>query len=197
MGLKGKIVIITLITIVSLVGVGFATWTFTSPVNSDAVGVSAGAHAAIEAEDVLVQTAEGDTITTLYIICEKPGNGGIYWSTTNDSTAFSNKITQIKLVGIVNENDFSVLDFSTYTGTFTCSFEGDNSGTYFNIPAISINHDETSTDEDSDLEYLYTLPDLTYKTTPSSVSQVEDMLQEVADMNHTITFSFKVKEVND
>ena len=196
MSLKTTIVIIALIAIVSLVGVGFATWTFTTPTDGD-VGVTAGAYAAIEADNVEVTTADGlTTIDTLYIICDQPSTGhGIFWSTTNDSTAFANQITQIKLIGSVNEDDNDILDFIKYTGTFTCSFDGDDTLTYFDVPAIDIDEDVTSTGKDTTVEYLYTLPSLTYKDTPESVDEVNEMLTAVNDLSITITFSFKVKEV--
>ena len=194
MSLKGKIIVITLITIVTLVGVGFATWTFTETTNNNTTVVG-GAHAAIEANNVGVQTAGGSTLTNLYIICDSPSANGIYWSTTNDNTAFANRITQIKLVGAVTENDFDVADFATYTGTFTCSFAG-YTGTYFDIPAISINENRTSADRDDPVEVYYTLPVLTYKSTPTSVAEVTAMQTAISSLGVTITFSFKVDRVN-
>ena len=194
MNLKGKIVIITLVAIVALVGVGFATWTFTTPVDGDA-GISAGAHAAIEASNVEVKTADGSsTISTLYIICDQTSGNGIYWSKANGSTALTNQITQIKLVGSVKEEDFDVVDFTTYTGTFTCTFAG-YTGTYFDIPAISFTQDVTSNGRDDAVTYTYTLPDLNYKVTPASVAQVEAMQTEINGLSLTIDCSFNVKSV--
>ena len=87
MSLKGKIIVITLITIVTLVGVGFATWTFTGSEES-AYNISGYATAAIEANGLDVKNSDGSaTVNNLYIICDSQSNHGIYWSTTNDATA--------------------------------------------------------------------------------------------------------------
>lgn len=197
MNLKGKIILIALITIIALVGAGFATWTFTTAVDADIDHVSGAAHAAIEANGLQVKSADGSTtISTLYIICDSPSDEGIYWSTTNDSTAAAHKITQVKLIGSVNEDDFDVLDFSTYTGTFTASMTGaPNSTTWVNVPTITLDQDVVSASKNANVEYLYTLPTLTYKAVPSSVAEVEALQTEVNAFDLTITFSFSVDSV--
>lgn len=196
MKLRNKIAIITLVAIIALVGAGFATWAFTTSVDDSVAGISGGAHAAIEAENVQIKKADGSAvISNLYIICDSPDGEGIYWSTTNDSTAPANKITQVKLVGSVNEDDFDVLDFATYVGNFSCSFAGVSTGTWVNVPAIALDADVASTGKNTDVEYLFTLPTLTYKTVPTSVAEVEALQTEVNALNLTITFSFKVDSV--
>ena len=192
MNLRSKIVIITLMAVVAIVGVGYATWTFNTEATGN-VDVTATGFAAIEANNVQVKNATGTAdVTVLYIVCEKPGEGGIYWSTAADGSA---KITQIKLIGVVNEDDNDKLDFTKYTGTFTCDFAGDNTLTYFNIPAISINEDVESASKNANVEYLYTLPTLSYKDAPESVAEVNEMLAEVNNKSIEITFSFAVKSV--
>jgi len=196
MRLSNKIAIISIIAIIALIGAGFATWTFATSVDSSIDDISGGAHAAIEANNVVIKNAAGTaTISTLYIICDSPSDEGIYWSTTNDSTAAANKITQIKLIGSVNEDDNDVLDFSTYTGTFSCSFAGVSTGTWVNVPSISLSQNVTSESKNADVEYLYTLPTLTYKAVPTSVSEVNSLQTEVNALDLTITFSFSVSSV--
>lgn len=196
MNLKGKIAIITIIAIIAVIGAGFATWTFTTAVDADIDNISGAAHAAIEANNVQVKTADGSAVvSTLYIICDSPSDEGIYWSTTNDSTAASHKITQVKLIGSVNEDDLDILDFSTYTGTFTCSFAGVSTGTWVNVPSISLDQDVVSASKNANVEYLYTLPTLTYKVVPTDVSEVEALQAEVSALDLTITFSFNVDSV--
>ena len=196
MRLSNKIAIISIIAIIALIGAGFATWTFATSVDSSIDDISGGAHAAIEADNVVIKNATGTaTVSTLYIICDSPSDEGIYWSTTNDSTAAANKITQIKLIGSVNEDDNDVLDFSTYTGTFSCSFAGVSTGTWVNVPSISLSQNVTSTTKNADVEYLYTLPTLTYKAVPTDVSEVNALQAEVNALDLTITFSFSVSSV--
>ncbi len=196
MNLKGKIVLITVITIIAIVGVGFATWTFTNSVNESVSGITGEATAAIEAQGVQVKTADGSaTVSALYIICDSPTTGnGIYWSTTNDSTAYANRITQVKLIGSVNEDDNDILDFSTYVGNFSCSFAAVN-GTWVNIAALAVDHDETSLSKNADVEYVVNLPALSYAAVPADVSEVNALETEVNALSLTITFSFEVKSV--
>ncbi len=192
MNLQSKIVIITVMAMVALVGVGYAAWTFNTAQTSD-VSVSSSAFAAIEADNVQVKNATGDApVTNLYIICSKPDADGIYWSTTADG---QNPITQLKLIGVVNEDDNDYVDFTTYTGTFTCSYAGNSSLTYVNVPAFSLNQDVTSTTKNANVEYSYTLPTLSYKVTPGSVAEVNAMQEEVNALSIQITFSFSVKSV--
>ena len=194
MNLKGKIVIITLVAIVALVGVGFATWTFTNSVSGN-TPVSGNATAAIEANAVQVKNAAGTAdVTNLYIICDSQAGNGIYWSTTADG---SDPITQLKLVGSVNEDDNDIVDFSKYTGTFTSSIEGvPDSTTWINIASFTVlNTDVESTSKNADVAYNYTLPALTYKDVPENVAEVDALETEVNAIHITITFSFSVKSV--
>lgn len=195
MNLRSKIVIITLMAVVALVGVGYASWTFTTAATGD-VNVTSAAYAAIEANNVQVKNAAGTAdVTNLYIICDQPSGHGIYWSTTNDSTAYANKITQVKLIGSVNEDDNDYLDFEKYTGTFSCSYAGISTLTYITVPAFALNQDVESANASADVEYVYTLPELTYKAAPTSVAQVNAMLEEVNALSIQITFNFSVKSV--
>ena len=194
MNLKGKIVIITLVAIVALVGVGFATFTFTNSVN-DSAAISGNVAAAIEAKSVEVKNAEGNAdVTNLYIICSSQAANGIYWSTTADG---SNQITQVKLIGSVNEDDNDFVDFTEYTGTFTSSVTGaPESTTWINIASFTtLNEDVASTSKNAPVEYYYTLPALTYKDVPENVTEVNALQTEVNAISITITFTFSVKSV--
>lgn len=194
MKIQNKIAIICLIAIIAIIGTGFATWTFTTSVDADIASISGSATAAIEASNVQVKTADGSaTVSTLYIICDSPNGDGIYWSTSADG---SNPITQVKLIGIVNEDDNDILDFSTYVGTFTASMTGaPNSTTWVNVPTVTLDHDVTSTGKNTNVEYVYTLPTLSYKAVPTSVSEVNALETEVNAFDLTITFSFSVDSV--
>lgn len=196
MNLKSKIILITLVTIIALVGVGFATWTFTTSVNTDIDNINGAATAAIEANNVQVKTADGSaTVSALYIICDSPTTGnGIYWSTTNDSTAAANAITQVKLIGSVNEDDNDILDFTTYVGNFSCTFAA-VSGTYVSVAALNLDQDVTSTSKNANVEYTVNLPALSYATTPTDVAGVNALETEVNALNLTLTFNFEVKSV--
>ena len=194
MNLKGKIVIITLVAIVALVGVGFATFTFTNSVD-DSAAISGNVAAAIEAQNVEVKNAAGTAdVTNLYIICASQAEDGIYWSTQANG---SDKITQVKLVGSVNEDDNDFVDFTKYTGTFTSSITGmPASTTWINIASFAtINEDVESTSKNAPVEYNYTLPALSYKDVPENVAEVDELETEVNAISITITFSFKVKSV--
>jgi hypothetical protein len=193
MKLRSKILIITIMAVVALMGVGYATWTFTTA-KTENVNVAGTAFAAIEANNVQIKNAEGTAdVTNLYIICAKPEADGIYWSTTADG---NNRITQIKLIGSVNEDDLGKLDFTTYTGTFSCAYVGNSTLTYVNIPAFALTEDVVSTGKNTDVEYVYTLPTLSYKTTPANVAQVQAMYAEVSALSSIeIQFSFNVKAV--
>ena len=194
MNLKGKIVIITLVAIVALVGVGFATFTFTNSVD-DSAAISGNVAAAIEAQSVTVKNAAGTAdVTNLYIICASQAEDGIYWSTTADG---SDPITQLKLIGSVNEDDNDIVDFTKYTGTFISSIEGvPDSTTWINIASFTVlNTDVESTSKNANVEYNYTLPALSYKQVPNSVAQVNSLETEVNAISITITFSFSVKSV--
>ena len=193
MNLRSKIVIITVMAVVALIGVGYATWTFNTEQTAN-VTTTGLATAAIEANGLQVKSGS-NVITQLYIICDQPSGHGIFWSTTNDSTAYDNMITQVKLIGVVNEDDNDYLDFTTYTGNFSCSYAGVSTLTYVDVPAFALNEDVESESADANVSYIYTLPALSYKTTPANVAQVNAMLDEVNALSIQITFSFSVKSV--
>ena len=198
MNLRNKIILITIVTIIALVGVGFATWTFTNQVEASVSGAEGAVTAAIEADGLEVKTADGSaTVTALYIICDSPTTGhGIYWSTTNDTTSWDNRIEQIKLVGSVNENDFDIADFTKYTGKFTGSSNAVTAGTWIDaISAIALDQDVESASKNADVQTLVTLPTLSYKDIPENVAEVEALKTEANAISITITFHFNVKEV--
>ena len=194
MNLRSKIVIITLMAVVAIVGVGYATWTFNTEVNASVTGVTGKVAASIVADDVKV-TKDGSTeIEHLYIICSKPDVEGIFWSTTADG---SDPIEQLKLVGSVDVEERDFVDFATYTGSFDCTFAGKTDGAWVNIPAKNVsNATVTSTSADGTVVYVYTLPTLTYKQSVSSLENLDSLQTEVNGLDDlTFSFSFKVVSV--
>lgn len=189
MSLKSAIVIITLITIVSLVGVGFATWTFDTT-KADTADYTGKVAAAIEANDLEVKKGE-TSISNLYIICASQAENGIYWSTTANG---SDRITQIQLVGSVTVDDNDFVDYTAYKGTFTCTSAAVN-GTWISIAAINLNQEETSADAHSAITYDFTLPALSYAQVPSSIAEVDAMEEEANAISIILTFNFKVTGV--
>ena len=202
MNSKSRLALIAVMAIMILIGAGFATWAFTTSVNEEVSGISGAVTAAIEANNVEVTTVDGSaTISTLYIICDAPSGqeglvagNGIYWSTTNDSTAYANRITQVKLIGSITEDDNDILDFTNYIGNFSCSFSA-VAGTWVNVAALSVDHDETSATKTANVEYVVNLPAVSYADIPENVSEVNALETEVNALNLTLTFSFKVKSV--
>ncbi len=199
MNLRNKIILITIVTIIALVGVGFATWTFTNLFTESVSAISGAATAAIVANNVQVKTADGSAaVSALYIICDSPNNGGhgIYWSTTKDTNSWDNRIEQVMLVGSVNENDFNIADFTKYTGTSTGESNEVTAGTWIDaISAIALNKDVESASKNADVKTLVTLPTLSYKDIPENVAEVEALQTEANAISITITFHFNVKSV--
>ena len=123
MNLKNKLAVITATAMLAFVGTGFAAWTFTKSVNADVASITGKVTAAIEAKELKVQDGSGNDVAGLYLICDAPAGQtdllageGIYWSTKNDTTAKANKITSLKLIGSVNEDDNDIADITTYDG---------------------------------------------------------------------------------
>ena len=201
MKLKNKLAIIMSVAMLAFAGVGYAAWTFTNEV-SDSASVTGKATAAIEASGVRVVDGDDADISNLYIICDAPtgqeglndGNG-IYWSTEN-SNDVSKKITTIKLIGSVNEHDEDILDFSTYTGHFSSTATSAINGTWVNVAATTaLNQDVVSASKNADVEYVWTLPALSYADIPENVAEVDLLKAEVNAISLTFSFKFNVKSV--
>ena len=192
MSLKSAIVIITLVTIVSLVGVGFATWTFDTT-KADTADYTGKVTAAIEANGLEVKDSAGtNDVSNLYIICDAQSGKGIYWSTNADGSG--DPITQLKLVGSVTVDDNDIVDYTAYKGTFTCTSAA-VTGTWISIAAVTLNEEVTSTGTHSNITYNFTLPALSYVAVPNSIAQVDEMEEEANAISITLTFNFKVTGV--
>lgn len=199
MKLRNKIAAITAAAMLAFTSVGFAAWTFTNTVN-DSATVTGKVTAAIEASGLAVKDASNNDVAGLYLICDAPSGqagliagDGIYWSTQADG---SDTVTTIKLVGSVNEDDNDIADITTYVGHFASTATSAVTGTYVNIAATTaLNQDVTSDDKDSDVEYVWTLPAVSYATVPTSVAEVDALQSEVAALSLTFAFTFNVKSV--
>ena len=157
MKLRNKIAIISGSAMLAFAGVGFAAWTFTKT-TSDSAALEGKVTAAIEASGLEV-TDGTNSVEKLYLICDAPAGeegllagNGIYWATDAEG---NNSITELTLVGSVNEDDNDIADIDAYVGHFASTATAAISGTWVNIAATSaLNEDVTSADKDSDVEYV-------------------------------------------
>ncbi len=208
MKLRNKLLIITVMAVIMVIGVGYAAWTFTTAQTADVtVNQNAYVTAAIEASGVTVyKDAEcQNAITTLYIICDAPSGQdglvaghGIYFSTTNDTTAYTNKIETVYLKGTINYSAEDIADITTYIGTYSASSTAYN-GTYFTATAMTGGNDTTQTAVGTApaASSAIALPTLAYVTAqiPESVAEVTAMNEALESISITLNFSFAVKSV--
>lgn len=202
MNLKNKLAMITAASLLAFVGVGFASWTFTQQV-ADNADVAGKVTAAIEADNLRVTDGNGNDIEHIYLICDAPSGetglvagNGIYWSTEN-SNDYSKRITTLTLVGSVNEDDNDIADFSTYVGHFASTATGAIDGTYVDIDATSaLSQNVTSVSKNANVEYVWTLPTVSYDEVPTDVAEVNALQAEVNAIDLTFAFSFNVDSVN-
>ena len=200
MKLRNKLAAIAAAAMLAFTGVGFASWAFTKSVEESAI-VEPKVTAAIEAHELKVEDGAGHELTGLYLICDAPSGqagliagDGIYWSTQADG---SDTITSLTLVGSVTEADHDIADISTYDGHFASTATSAVAGTYVNIAATSaLDQTVTSTSKNADVEYVWTLPAVSYASVPTSVAQVTALQNEVAALSLTFAFSFNVSAVN-
>jgi len=200
MKLRNKLAAITAAAMLAFAGAGFAAWTFTKSV-SDSASIEGKVTAAIEASGLEVEDGNGNAVSSLYLICDAPSGetgllagNGIYWSTEN-SNDYSKKIESLTLIGSVNEDDNDILDFSTYVGHFSMTSVGATTGTWVNIAAASLDTTVTSVSKNADVEYVWTLPAVSYATVPTSVAEVNALETEVNALSLTFSFSFNVQSV--
>ena len=199
MKLRNKIAAITAASMLAFAGVGFAAWTFTKSVN-DSASIQGKVTAAIEAQGLAVQDGAGNDVTALYLICDAPSGtaglvagDGIYWSTQADG---SDTITTLTLIGSVTEADYDIGDINTYVGHFASTATNAVNGTYVGIAATTaLDQTVNSTSKNADVEYVWTLPAVSYNTVPSSVAQVALLQAEVAALELTFSFTFNVQSI--
>ena len=208
MKLRNKIAAITGAATLAFAGIGFAAWTFTKSVNNNDADVTGQVTAAIEAEGLAVEDGSGNAVAGLYLICDAPTSAelsaasvtgllpsqGIYWSTQADG---SDVITQLTLIGSVNEEDNDIADISTYDGHFASTATGAVAGSWVNIAATSaLDATVTSTTASADVEYVWTLPAVSYADSTESVAEVDLLEAEVDGLSLTFAFSFNVAAIN-
>lgn len=201
MKLRNKLAIITATAMLAFTGVGFAAWAFTKTVNDEAA-IIGKTTAAIEASGLRVTDGNGNDVSNLYIICDAPSGetglvagNGIYWSTENSNDS-SKAITTLTLIGSVDEDDNDIADITKYDGHFASTATNAVSGTWVNVAATTaLDKTVTSTSKDADVEYVWTLPELSYVTVPTSVAEVNSLQAEVAAISLTFAFTFNVSAV--
>jgi len=203
MKLRNKLAAITAAAMLAFTGVGFATWAFTKTVDAEVENISGQVTAAIEASNLSIEDGAGNAVSGLYIICDAPSGQtgllageGIYWSTTNDATAKNHKVTSLTLIGSVTEDDNDILDFTTYDGNFKMTSVSAISGTWVNVAAASLDEIVTSGSKNADVQYVWTLPALSYARIPTSVTEVNALETEVNAIDLTYSFTFNVDAVN-
>lgn len=201
MKLRNKIAAITAAAMLAFTGVGFAAWTFTKSVEADLTGITGKVTAAIKANELKVQDGNGNDVTGLYLICDAPSGqtdlvagNGLYWS-TEASNDVSKKIESLTLIGSVTEDDNDIADIAKYVGHFEMTSVAATTGTWVNIAAASLDTTVTSTSKDTDVEYVWNLPALSYASVPTSVAEVNSLETEVNALNLTFSFSFNVESV--
>ena len=200
MKLRNKIAAITAAAMLAFAGVGFGAWVFTKQVSDSAI-VETKVTAAIEADGLSVEDGNGNALSGLYLICDAPSGetgllagDGIYWSSQADG---SDVLTSLTLVGSVTEADHDIADISTYDGHFTSTATSAVAGTYVNIAATSaLDQTVTSASKNADVEYVWTLPAVSYASVPTSVAEVTALQTEVAALSLTFAFNFNVSGIN-
>ena len=201
MKLRNKLAAITAAAMLAFAGTGFAAWTFTKSVN-DSASVSGKVTAAIEADELKVQDGAGHDVSSLYLICDAPSGetglvagNGIYWSTEN-SNDYSKKIEALTLIGSVTEDDNDIADINTYVGHFESTATSAISGSWVNVAATSaLNQTVTSESKNSNVQYVWNLPAVSYAAVPTSVAEVNALETEVHGISLTFSFSFNVQSI--
>ena len=200
MKLKRSIAILTLFAMLTLVGAGFAAWTFTNAVQQ---GTDSEATpkivCAIELNDdfELYNAATDTVISTLYLICDAPASGlntlaghGLYWSSAADATAWTNKIDSVYIKGTLNYNAYDIAEVASVTVTFAT---GDNyaltNGTYVQFAAATLPTDKTvAVANNAEVKSAnFALPVPSYNssvntTNFNSVADVADITDGLADL---------------
>lgn len=200
MKLKNKLSIITAVSLLAFVGVGFGAWTFTKQVQESST-VSKKVTASIEANGLNVEDGAGHALAGLYLICDAPAGqaglipgNGIYWSTQADG---SDTITALTLVGSVTEDDNDIADITTYNGHFISTATSAVSGTYINIASTNaLDATVVSASKNASVSTTFTLPEVSYASVPTSVAEVDALQTEASAISLTFSFKFNVASIN-
>ena len=200
MKLRNKIAAITAAAMLAFTGVGFAAWTFTASKEAEVADIAGKVTAAIEAQNLVIKNADKSAdVSSLYIICDAPtgetgllAGEGIYWAT---DALGEDPIEALTLIGSVNEDDNDIPDIEKYVGHFSMTSVAAISGEWVEMEAASLSADVTSEDKDSDVEYIWNLPALSYAKVPASVAEVDELQAEVNALNIDFVFNFNVQEL--
>ena len=187
MKLMRKLTTITLLAILSFIGVGFAAWTFTAERSTEVTGITDKVAVGIELTDdfELYNASDDSLITALYLICDAPssttagilGTGnGVYWATDADG---ENAVTSVYLKGTITKNDEDGVwdNKATVTVSFTATHDlAENSYVSFGSFASIANTTGVSTDDGTDVQSAnFNLPTVSYKSVPTSVEALSAM----------------------
>lgn len=184
MKLRNKLGIITAISALAFVGVGFAAWTFNNSV-AQTQDASVYATSAIEAKDVVLS---GNTEVYLVLDQEKP-----YWSTEVDNGSKPVELTNGKITVAPDYEVIDQNDGASWTYTLTSAITVDSAiSTYVNITGFDTT-DKTGTITAAGDEGInpvdYSLPSLSYTASkPASLAEYNAMLAAID--NKVITFTF-------
>ena len=191
MNLKNRISIITAVSTLACVGVGFAAWTFNNSVAQDAQE-SAYATSAINAKNVVLS---GNTEVYLVLDQDHP-----YWSTAVDTGSKPVELTNGKITVTPDYDLTNQNDGASWTYTLSSSIVVDAAiATYVNVTGFDV-ADKTGTITAAGAETIaavdYDLPALAYTASkPADYTEYQAMLSAIASAH--ITFSFNCTFVED
>lgn len=127
MRLQNKIALIGLLASTALIGTGFAAWTFTNAAKTSNSSAEPQIVCAVELNDdfELYNANTDEALGSLYLICDAPadlegtlGGHGVYWSKTNDSSSWANKVDEVYIKGTLNYDAYDIDELNTVTVTF-------------------------------------------------------------------------------
>ena len=193
MRLQNKIALIGLLASTALIGTGFAAWTFKNSVEQKTKSqVTPLIVCAVELnDDFELYNADDDSapLSSLYLICDAPSEGltttlgghGVYWSSTNDETAYANKIDKVYIKGSLKYIEYDIQEETSFTVTFTTGTNYSlTNGNYVEFAAATLPDDVVVTVIDGTEEVQsgeFALPVPTYNSSVSAENfkNVEDV----------------------
>lgn len=165
MKLTNKLTIITAASMLAFAGVGFAAWVFQNEVQTQDNSGTPQITCAVELNNDfrLYQDVGNDDneandrlLPALYLVCDAPAavsgimaGNGVFWSTTNDATAYANRVmsSEVYIKGTLNYDGYDIDDLTSVTVSFA---QGDNyaltNGTYVEFAAATLPADVTVAD---------------------------------------------------
>jgi len=190
MRLQNKIALIGLLASTALIGTGYAAWTFTNAAQTNDAEATQQIVCAVELNDdfKLYNAADHSEISSLYLICDAPstnintlGGHGVYWSTTNDTTSWANKIDNVYIKGTLTYDKNDIAELASVTVTFANGEDyALDEGTYIDftdatipnlvvtIPSDSANNVEVNSGN-------FALPTPSYKEAVNSFTSVTEV----------------------